>query len=187
MRHLTSLLFTAAIITLVGAPPSAAQVTPSSEQVLPGTGQENAPNAVLIRGAKIFTGCAPDLLEGQDVFVAGNLISRIGADLDPPDFATVIDAGGRVLMPGLIDAHWHGVFAEATIRQALHDERGLLDPPRGACQSQRALPRVHDGAGYRGADVRRRTRHRRGPDRRAARLSVRPRALANVRATRISG
>lgn len=87
-----------------------------------GTG--STPNAVLIRDAKIFTGCSPDLLEGQDVFVAGNLISRIGPDLDPPDFTTVIDAGGRVLMPGVIDAHWHGVFAEATIARLATTNEG---------------------------------------------------------------
>lgn len=88
------------------------------------SGADGAPNAVLIRGASIFTGCSPDLIQGQDVFVAGNMISKIGPDLEPPAFATVIDADGRVLMPGLIDAHWHGVFAEATILKLMTTNEG---------------------------------------------------------------
>ncbi|SFM07034.1 metal-dependent hydrolase family protein [Shimia aestuarii] len=87
-------------------------------------GAEGSPNAVLIRGASIFTGCSPDLLEGQDVYVAGNLISKIGPNLEAPDFATVIEADGHILMPGLIDAHWHGVFAEATIGKLFTTNEG---------------------------------------------------------------
>jgi imidazolonepropionase-like amidohydrolase len=95
------------------------------------------PNAILIRGASVFTGCSPDLLQGQDVFVAGNLISRIGPDLDPPDFATIIEADGHVLIPGLIDAHWHSVFAEATIPQLFTTNEGYWNLL--AARAQRAV------------------------------------------------
>ena len=36
--------------------------------------------------------------------------------ITPPDGATVIDAGGRTLMPGLIDAHWHTMMAACRSR-----------------------------------------------------------------------
>ncbi|MBW0159565.1 metal-dependent hydrolase family protein [Sedimentimonas flavescens] len=111
---------------------------------------ENEPNAVLIRGAKIFTGCSPDLIEGQDVFIAGNLISRIGADIEAPDFATVIEADGRVLMPGLIDAHWHGVFAEATILKLFTTTEGywnLLAARASSNALHRGFTTLRDTAG----------------------------------------
>ena len=116
MRNICSILTAVTVALTVCAPPVRAQ----SQD----TGQASKPNAVLIRGAKIFTGCSPQLVEGQDVFVAGNLISRIGADLDAPEFATIIEADGHVLMPGLIDAHWHGVFAEATIGKLFTTNEG---------------------------------------------------------------
>lgn len=113
-------------------------------------GQDAKPNAVLIRGAKVFTGCSPDLVEGQDVFVAGNLISRIGPDLEPPAFATVIDADGRVLMPGLIDAHWHGVYATATIGQLMTTNEGYWNLLTAVAQRDtlyRGFTTVRDAAG----------------------------------------
>lgn len=111
---------------------------------------DGGPNAVLIRNARIFTGCSPDLAEGQDVFVAGPLISRIGPDLEPPDFATIIDAGGRVLMPGLIDAHWHGVFATATIPQLMATNEGYWNLVAAVAQRDalyRGFTTVRDAAG----------------------------------------
>ncbi|NDR55730.1 amidohydrolase family protein [Pseudoruegeria sp. M32A2M] len=113
-------------------------------------GTDGTPNAILIRGAKVFTGCSPDLLEGQDVFVAGNMISRIGPDLDPPEFATIIEADGRVLMPGLIDAHWHGVFATATIAKLMSTNEGYWSLQTAAAQRDtlyRGFTTVRDTAG----------------------------------------
>ncbi len=113
-------------------------------------GADGAPNAVLIRGASIFTGCSPDLLDGQDLFVAGNLITRIAPDLEPPDFATVIEADGRVLMPGLIDAHWHGVYATATIGQLMTTNEGYWNLLTSVAQRDtlyRGFTTVRDAAG----------------------------------------
>jgi imidazolonepropionase-like amidohydrolase len=63
---------------------------------------------VLFRNARIFDGDSEVLLEGQDVLVADGLIRRISPHPLPADEpADVIDCGGRVLMPGLIDAHVH--------------------------------------------------------------------------------
>lgn len=63
---------------------------------------------VLFRNARIFDGDSEVLREGHDVLVNGGAISRIvaTAQSNPPD-ADVVDCAGRVLMPGLIDAHVH--------------------------------------------------------------------------------
>ena len=69
----------------------------------------------LIKGAAIFDGTSPDLIKGKDVLVSEGKIARIAADIAAPNGATVIDADGRVLMPGLIDAHWHTYYANIPV------------------------------------------------------------------------
>ena len=99
---------------------------------------------VVIRGAQVFNGCDEELAEA-DVLVSGQLIKAIGTDIEAPEGAFEIDAEGHTLIPGLIDAHWHGVFAEATILRgyttvrdtagpmfdiARATDEGLIDGPR---------------------------------------------------------
>ncbi|APU39429.1 MULTISPECIES: dihydroorotase [unclassified Streptomyces] len=55
---------------------------------------------ILIRGAKVLGG------EAQDVLIDGETIAQVGQDL-PADGATVIEAAGQVLLPGLVDLHTH--------------------------------------------------------------------------------
>ena len=71
---------------------------------------------VLFTNATIFDGVNEKLRESMDVLVEGNKITTIKSSIPVPEGTTVIDAKGRVLMPGLIDAHWHSLFA--TIPQA---------------------------------------------------------------------
>ena len=65
---------------------------------------------VLFRDVRIFDGRSGRVSGPSDVLVRGNLIERIAANQDVEPGATVIDGKGRVLMPGLIDAHWHSMF-----------------------------------------------------------------------------
>jgi imidazolonepropionase-like amidohydrolase len=69
------------------------------------------PNAILFKNVKVFDGKSDKLTASTSVLVVGNKIEKIGGDIAAPEKATVIDAGGRVLMPGLIDAHWHAFMA----------------------------------------------------------------------------
>lgn len=68
----------------------------------------------LITGARIFDGVSPDLIDGQDVLIQDGLIAAMGADLAAPEGATVIDAGGRVMTPGIIYMHEHLMMASAS-------------------------------------------------------------------------
>ncbi|MEP5566493.1 MAG: amidohydrolase family protein [Halioglobus sp.] len=63
----------------------------------------------LIRNVNVWDGFADKLSEGQDVLIEGNSVAQIGRDLTAGD-ATVINGGGRTLMPGLIDMHTHVMF-----------------------------------------------------------------------------
>jgi hypothetical protein len=67
----------------------------------------------LFKNVRIFDGKAEKLTDPSNVMVRGNIIADIssGSIQSPADAnVTVIDGGGRTLMPGLIDAHWHAVL-----------------------------------------------------------------------------
>ncbi|MCP4256783.1 MAG: amidohydrolase family protein [Planctomycetes bacterium] len=68
--------------------------------------KEDAPKQVLVKNVRIFNGVDDKLIKGH-VLVENNLIKKIGKDLKAGKDATVIDGGGRTLMPGLIDLHSH--------------------------------------------------------------------------------
>ncbi|MGW2840025.1 dihydroorotase [Streptomyces sp. NPDC001493] len=55
---------------------------------------------ILIRGAQILGG------EVQDVLIDGETIAEIGTGIEAAD-ATVVEAAGRILLPGLVDLHTH--------------------------------------------------------------------------------
>jgi len=65
------------------------------------------PSAVAFRDVKVFDGKSDKRIERTTVLVVGNRIEKIGGAIAIPENATVIDGGGRTLMPGLIDAHAH--------------------------------------------------------------------------------
>jgi imidazolonepropionase-like amidohydrolase len=63
---------------------------------------------VLFRNARVFDGDSEVLREGFDVLVAGGTISRLApSPLEVHEPVDIFDCAGRVLMPGLIDAHVH--------------------------------------------------------------------------------
>ncbi|MFE2557676.1 dihydroorotase [Streptomyces sp. NPDC059352] len=55
---------------------------------------------ILIRGAKVLGG------EAQDVLIEGETIAEVGTGLSA-EGATVIEAEGQILLPGLVDLHTH--------------------------------------------------------------------------------
>jgi imidazolonepropionase-like amidohydrolase len=73
--------------------------------------QDDAPNRTLIRDVNVWDGLADDLQNGRDLLIEGNKVAQIGRNLSG-DGATVIDGGGRTLMPGLIDMHTHVMFPQ---------------------------------------------------------------------------
>ncbi|UYH55054.1 amidohydrolase family protein [Qipengyuania sp. SS22] len=67
---------------------------------------------VAITGAKILTmaGEGAGEIANGTIVITGNRIAAIGpaSSVTVPQGATVIDAGGKTIMPGLVDAHAHG-------------------------------------------------------------------------------
>jgi len=78
--------------------------------------QEAKPKqSVLITNTRIFDGQNEKLADGMSVLVEGNKIAKIAKSIPAPAGATVIDAKGKTLMPGLTDVHWHVMFNAVSI------------------------------------------------------------------------
>jgi len=84
-------------------------------QVVPGTSPSTTGGSIMLfQNVRIFDGKSAALSAPSNVLVRGNTIERISASpitVDTNDNVRVIAAEGRVLMPGLIDAHWHAFMA----------------------------------------------------------------------------
>ena len=76
----------------------------------PSTYQPFESGVTLLRGATVFDGIGGEFAN-TDILVENGRISAIGEGLTAPDGATVIDAEGRYVTPGVIDIHSHlGVY-----------------------------------------------------------------------------
>jgi imidazolonepropionase-like amidohydrolase len=62
---------------------------------------------VIFANARVFDGVSEDIREGHHVVVEGGRILEIASARPSFRNASIIDCGGRYLMPGLIDAHFH--------------------------------------------------------------------------------
>ena len=63
--------------------------------------------AIVLTGGKLFDGVGPELREGVEILVEGGRIKEVSDRPITAAGAQVIKLGGRTLMPGLIDCHWH--------------------------------------------------------------------------------
>jgi len=66
----------------------------------------------VFHSARLLDGESP-AVTGQTVLVEGDRIVRVCGDaaFTPAPDDDVIDIGGRTLMPGMVQAHWHGSYA----------------------------------------------------------------------------
>jgi imidazolonepropionase-like amidohydrolase len=65
------------------------------------------PDHVIVRNATIWTMGPEGILENADLIVSGDVVTEVGRNLNAPSNAIEIDAGGKHVTPGLIDAHLH--------------------------------------------------------------------------------
>ena len=65
-----------------------------------------AEQAILIQNAEVASESSREL-QAQDVLIEGGVILQVGQGLKVPAGATVIDAGGKILLPGMFDMHVH--------------------------------------------------------------------------------
>ncbi len=111
----------------------------ATAQPAPVAGQP--PRPILFTNFRLFDGSASTLRDGLRLLVEGNRIKAV-AQGNPaaPDGAHVIDCGGLVLMPGLIDAHWHSIFAALPLSALMAAEVGYIHLAASA-EAERTLMR----------------------------------------------
>jgi imidazolonepropionase-like amidohydrolase len=93
------------------------------------------PALTVFENVRIFDGKSEQLSANMNVLVRGNTVEKISKDSIPIDgdsSAKIIAGGGRTLMPGLIDAHWHAMLVRPTPAQLLVDDVGYMNLVAGA-------------------------------------------------------
>jgi imidazolonepropionase-like amidohydrolase len=93
------------------------------------------PTTILFENVRIFDGKSDTLSANVNVLVRGNTIDRISKDPIPTDRSAntrIIAGGGRTLMPGLIDMHWHTMLVRPTPAALLVGDIGHLNLVAGA-------------------------------------------------------
>jgi hypothetical protein len=82
---------------------------------------------ILFTRFRLFDGTSSKLRDGLSLLVEGNRITALAAgNPAAPDGAHVIDCGGRTVMPGLIDAHWHSIFAALPLTALMSADVGYI-------------------------------------------------------------
>jgi len=121
------------------APDAAAPIAAPAQVPFPST--YRAPDQgppVLIRNATILTGHGTRIDDGAILFEDGR-IAAVGPELSAPADATIVDAGGRWVTPGLIDVHSHlGVYPSPSLR-AHSDGNEATDPVTAGVWAEHSL------------------------------------------------
>ncbi|MDQ8731354.1 amidohydrolase family protein [Bradyrhizobium daqingense] len=114
---------------------------------LPAPAQQDS--AILFRNVRIFDGKNGTLSAASNVLVRDRNIEKISSgDLTASN--QIIDGAGRVLMPGLIDAHWHTMLVRPTPMAALAGDIGynnLLAAAEATATLMRGFTTVRDMGG----------------------------------------
>jgi len=82
-------------------------------------------STTLFTNVNVFDGKNEKLIEKASVLIEGNAIKQVSTGKIEARDATVIDGGGRTLMPGLIDAHWHIMFNFWPISKMVNSDFGF--------------------------------------------------------------
>jgi imidazolonepropionase-like amidohydrolase len=95
---------------------------------------------IMFSNFELFDGTA-NTRRGVHLLVEGNRIKQIATgEVTVPEGTQRIDCGGRFMMPGLIDAHWHTIFAALPVSALFAADVGFVFLAAGA-EAKRTLMR----------------------------------------------
>lgn len=87
---------------------------------------QTAGRPLLLTNLRFFDGHDPVLKSGMDILIDGDRIAALPAVGQGPADAERIDCGGRTVIPGLIDSHWHTTLAAISQIAALTQDIGFV-------------------------------------------------------------
>lgn len=107
--------------------------------------------ATLFENVRVFDGTNGTLSAPSNVLIKGNKIESISTGAAAADAGTtVVDGGGRTLMPGLIDVHWHAMLIRPTAGESIFGDVGynnILAGDEAAATLMRGFTTVRDVGG----------------------------------------
>ncbi len=104
----------------------------------------------LFRGGLVFDGAGSEARDGLEVLVEGKRIKEVSDRPIKAQGARVVELGGRCLMPGLIDAHFHAVAVDPDLSRVDAMPKSLLyQHTRGLLEAalQRGFTTIRDAGG----------------------------------------
>jgi imidazolonepropionase-like amidohydrolase len=100
---------------------------PEPSALVPRADTVNPSGLYAFVGARVFTMTGPPIDNGT-VVVENGRIREVGPALKPPSHATVIDAKGEWIFPGLIESYTHLGLSEIDLVQVMRDDDEGTDP-----------------------------------------------------------
>ncbi|HEX8969860.1 MAG TPA: amidohydrolase family protein [Chloroflexota bacterium] len=107
---------------------------------------------ILITGATVFTGAGAVLQPGA-VLLTDSRIVAVEGEITAPPGATVVDARGRFLMAGLIDAHSHLALPDVPERPEPHPDTPFLAARAARAKLSAGVTTVRDVGGNNHVDL----------------------------------
>ena len=101
---------------------------------------QGAGQPLLLTNLRFFDGSRLAMQDGRDILIEGGRIAALLPAGQGPEEARRIDCGGRAVIPGLIDSHWHSTLVGVTQLQAMSADIGFVHLMAGQ-QAQATLMR----------------------------------------------
>lgn len=104
----------------------------------------------LLTNLRFFDGSTLSMQEGRNILIIGNRIAGLPAQDETAEDAEIIDCGGRSVIPGLIDAHWHSTLVAVSQLAAMTQDVGFIHLMAGreaGATLQRGFTTVRDVGG----------------------------------------
>src|SRR5690625_2507215 len=102
---------------------------------------------LLLTNLRYFDGKTLKLREGADILIQEGHIRDLPPQGQGPEEAERIDCGGRAVIPGLIDCHWHATLVGISALTALTAQTGYIHLVAGQFASdtlQRGFTTIRD-------------------------------------------
>ena len=132
------LVATIAAASIAGAAVAAQQSVPPAANPYASTYQPFPARTTVIRNATILTAAGPAIERGS-ILLQNGKIAAVGATVNAPPDAVVIDATGKWVTPGVIDTHSHlGVYAAPGI-ESLADGNEMTSPNTAEVSTEHAI------------------------------------------------